>query len=246
MMMSFNRGRLTFSGVPIRLVISRAYDIKDFQISGGPSWIESERYDIDAKADEATAEELQKLPAEQAAKQMGLMLQSLLADRFQLRVSHATKELPIYALVVAKNGPKLHEAKAGDTYPNGLKGPDGRAAGQGGLMRMRPGQVIGQGRPLASLAEVLSQQLGRNVLDQTGLQGNYDFTLEWTPDPTPAGMMPMGPPPGGPGGDNAPPPEANGPSIFTAIQEQLGLKLEPTKGPVDVIVIDHIEKPSEN
>jgi uncharacterized protein (TIGR03435 family) len=156
MMFSFNRGRVTISGVPIRFVISRAYTVKDFQITGGPGWIESDRYDIDAKADEATAEELQKLPPEEAAKQMGLMLQSLLADRFQLRVSHATKELPIYALVVAKNGPMLQEAKAGDTYPNGLRGPDGRAAGRGGLMRMRPGEVIGQALPLSSLAEILS------------------------------------------------------------------------------------------
>ena len=98
---------------------------------------------------------------------------------------------------------------------------------------------------MASLARMLSQQLGRTVLDQTGLKGNYDFTLHWTPDQSQA-AMPMGPDGGKPATDNAPPPESSGPSIFTAIQEQLGLKLESTKGPVDVIVIDHIERPSEN
>jgi uncharacterized protein (TIGR03435 family) len=91
----------------------------------------------------------------------------------------------------------------------------------------------------------LAQQLGRNVLDRTGLKGNYDFTLKWTPDQSSAGMM-QGPPGGGPPPDNAPPPDASGPSVFTAVQEQLGLKLESTKGPVDILIIDHVEQPSEN
>ena len=107
-------------------------------------------------------------------------------------MSHGTKELPVYALVVAKNGPKLQEAKPGDTYPNGIKGPDGRALGHGGMMRMGPGQLTGQGVPMTFLVQQLSQQLGRTVLDQTGLKGNYDFTLKWTPDQSPAGDVSWG------------------------------------------------------
>ena len=111
-------------------------------------------------------EELQKLPPDQRLQQIRLMVQSLLADRFKLKVSHETKDLPEYALVVAKNDPKLKEAKPGDTYPNGIRGPDGRA--YPGTMRMERGQLTGQALPMASLAMILSKQLGRTVLDQTG------------------------------------------------------------------------------
>ena len=115
-------------------------------------------------------------------------------------------------------------------------------------MRMLPGQLDGQGISMQFVAENLSQRVGRTVLDQTGLKGNYDFTLKWTPDPGMGGgpgMMPA-PPGGGPAPDAPPPPDPNGPSIFTALQEQLGLKLESTKGPVEIIVIEHVEKPSED
>jgi uncharacterized protein (TIGR03435 family) len=242
----FQPGRFTTTGSTVKQLIALAYDVRDFQVTGGPSWITSNKYDIDAKEPEGFAEELEKLPPDQRHEKMGLLLQSLLADRFALKVSHATKELPAYALVVAKNGPKFQEAKAGDTYPNGMKGPDGRPVGGAGMMRMGPGELTGQGVPVTFLVHQLSQQLGRSVLDQTGLKGNYDFTLKWTPDPS-SGAMIQGPPGGAPGPDNAPPPpDASGPSIFTAVQEQLGLKLESTKGPVEILVIDHVEQPSEN
>jgi uncharacterized protein (TIGR03435 family) len=174
-------------------------------------------------------------------------MQALLADRLKLKLSHDSKELPVYALVVAKNGPKLQEAKPGDTYPNGIKAPDGKPAGGAGMMRMGPGQLTGQGLPMESLAQLLSEQLGRTVLDKTGLKGKYDFTMTWTPDPN-EGMMRMGPGPGpgGPPNNDAALPDSSGPSLFTAIQEQLGLKLDSTKGPVDILVVDHVEKPSEN
>jgi uncharacterized protein (TIGR03435 family) len=171
------------------------------------------------------------------------MIQSLLADRFKLKLIHETKELPAYALVVAKNGPKLHEAKPDDTYPNGIKGPDGQGHPQ--MMRMGPGELTGQGLSMASLVHLLSQQLGRNVLDHTGLKDKYDFTLKWAPEPG-EGMMLRGPEGGNPGAESAPPAESSGPSIFTAIQEQMGLKLESTKAPAEVLVIDHVERPSEN
>ena len=241
----FQPGRFTTTGATVKQLIGLAYNVRDFQVSGGPSWISSDKYDIDAKEPDALAEELAKLPPDQRREKMGLLIQSLLADRFKLKVSHGARDLPEYALVVAKNGPKLQEAKPGDTYPNGFKGPDGRALGHGGMMRMGPGQLTGQAVPMTFLVQQLSQQLGRTVLDQTGLKGNYDFTLKWTPDQSSVPMF-QGPPGGGPGPDNAPPPESSGPSIFTAVQEQLGLKLESTKGPVDILVIDHVEKPSEN
>jgi uncharacterized protein (TIGR03435 family) len=239
----FQPGRFVTTGTTVKQLIALAYDVRDLQVSGGPSWVDSERYNIEAKEPDSFAQELPKLAPAQRAAQLRLMVQSLLADRFKLKLRHESKELPVYALVVAKNGPKLHEAKPGDTYPNGMKGPDG--VGHAGMMRMGPGQLTGQGLPAESLARLLSQALGRTVMDQTGLKGSYDFTLQWTPEPTQGAML-KGPEGGKPVTDNAPPLESSGPSIFTAIQEQLGLKLESRKGPVDNLVIDHVEKPSEN
>jgi uncharacterized protein (TIGR03435 family) len=244
-MVSFQSGRYTLTGLTTKLLITVAYDLEDFQVSGGPSWISSDRYDVNAKVEDSVAAEWQKLPPNQRAEQLRVMLQSLLADRFELKVSHTSKDLPIYALVVAKNGPKLQEAKPSDTYPNGIKGLDGRPEGRAGVMRMWAGGILGQGISLASLAELLSRQLSRTVTDQTGLKGEYDIKLQWTPDQMSAAI------PLGPVGDNSrpdalPPPDSTGPSIYTAIQEQLGLRLESTKGPVEVLVIDHVERPSEN
>ena len=245
-------GKLNISGTTAKMLIANAYGVKDFQVSGGPSWIESERYDIDAKADDARIEEMRKMTPQDAAKQNQLMLQSLLADRFQLKVTHTTKELPAYALVVGKSGPKLQEAKPGANVPEGFKGPDGRPPKFPNMIRMGRGQLNAQGIQMTTLAAVLSQQLGRTVLDQTSLKGNYDISLQWTPDPGAPGMaggppgMNPGPPPGAGPTPDSPPPDTSGPSIFTAVQEQLGLKLDSTKGPVETIVIDHIERPSEN
>jgi uncharacterized protein (TIGR03435 family) len=239
----FQPGRYTANGVTTKHLITMAYNVKDFQLSGGPGWINSERYDIEAKEPDSIAEELPKLPPDQREEQSRLMLQLLLADRFKLKLSHTTKELPVYALVIAKNGPKLQQARPGDTYPKGIKGPDG--VGHAGVMRMGPGELTGQGIGIKFLVRLLSQQVGRDVLDQTGLKGNYDLTLKWTPEQG-EGMMLRGPEGGNPGPESAPPPESSGPSIFTAVQEQLGLKLESTKGPVEILVIDHIERPSEN
>jgi len=141
--------------------------------------------------------------------------------------------------VIAKNGPKLQESKPGDTYPNGFKGPDGHE-GMHGLLFTGKGQLTGQGVPIAILTQVLSEQLGRTVLDKTGLMGEYDFTLRWMPD------VSQTPPVGQQETDSTPSHESSGPSMFTAIQDQLGLRLESKKGPVEVLVIDHVERPSEN
>jgi uncharacterized protein (TIGR03435 family) len=162
-------------------------------------------------------------------EKQALLLQSLLADRFGLKVSQQSKELPVYALVVAKGGPRFQQAKPEDKRPD---------------IRLGAGQLTFLACPMAIVVAVMSNQMHRTVLDQTGLKGNYDFAIQWRKDQTMWGMPrePRGVDPG----PDAAPPDPSGPSFFTALQEQLGLKLESTKGPVDVIVIDHIERPSEN
>jgi len=230
-MLMFTPNGFSATNAPLREIIRLAYQVPEFQMSGGPPWINSERYDIEAKVDSSAAEQLRHLDQDQHRQ----MLQSLLEDRFQLKVHQETKELPVYALLVGKNGPKLHEAKPDDTYPDGIK--DEAGVGRAGLMRMGPGRIKAQGLPMATVVRLLSQQLGRTVLDKTGLMGNYDIELQWTPDNIPASMI---------GPDGKPTPEISGPSVFTAMQEQLGLKLESQKGPVEVLMINRVERPSEN
>jgi uncharacterized protein (TIGR03435 family) len=163
------------------------------------------------------------------------MLRALLAERFNLKLHQETKDLPVYELVIAQNGPKLQEAKPGETYPNGIQGPSGRATA--GLIKMGPGAITGQGVPIGSLVRQLTQQLGRNVLDKTGLKGIYDFTLKWSPD---ASQSPTGSQQG------ARSPESTESPIFTSIQDQLGLRLVPQQAPVEILVIDHAEQPAQN
>lgn len=236
-------GGLNVNNVPLKELIVIAWSIQPFQLSGGPPWIESARYDISAKPEHKSERD-----------QVLLMLQSLLADRFQLKIHHETKELPVYALVLAnkdgKLGPQLTESKESSCPefdpakppppPDPGKPPTLRCGG----MMMGPDRVTAMAVEVAQLVAVLARTLGRTIVDKTGLTGKYDLQAQWTPDQAqllqafPGG----GPPPGMP----APQFDPNGPSIFTALQEQLGLKLESQKGPVDVIVIDHVERPSEN
>jgi uncharacterized protein (TIGR03435 family) len=269
-------GGFRATNVALRMLMRMAYGIQDFQISGGPAWLNSDRFDIEAKTDGPPEKEPWKLSEEQRKAFLDrrrLMVQALLADRFQLKTHRETKELPVYALVVAKNGPKLKEdiftppadmarpgppdAKPEPKEPNGPESKDRMVMQRGPMpkglgMRMRPGQLTAQAVPLSNLVEMLSNVLGRTVIDKTGLKKTYDFDLQWTPDES-QGQMFRGPEggkggPGGPGSggpDGAPPPES-GPSIFTAIQEQLGLKLESQKGPVEILVIDSVERPTEN
>jgi len=224
-------GRFVANGINLSLLIQQAYGVRDFQISGGPSWIRSERFNISAKPDAETAAAIQRgngNPFDRNSA-MSAMLEALLVDRFHLKITRETKELPIYTLVVAKGGPKMKEAT--------------QEAAEGG----RPQNSMGRGRlnfqrgPMSILAMQLSNQLGRTVVDKSGLTGNYDYTLEWTPDP---GQQQLGPREVG-GPEREAPADPNGPSIFTALQE-LGLKLESTKGPVEILVIDHVAKPTEN
>jgi uncharacterized protein (TIGR03435 family) len=240
--MSTPRGRLTAWNARIRNYVAFAYHVQTFQVTGGPGWVDSDKYNIEAKEDEAVTEKIEKLPYQQRMDQLRLMVQSLLAERFQIKVSHQTREGPAYALVVTKDGPKFQGQKPGEQYPNGIAGPNGVPMGSH-AMGLGPGGLRGQGISMAQLVGALSGQVSRRVLDQTGLKGVYNISLHWTPDP---GANPMATGRGISGADAAPPPDSPGPSIFAAIQEQLGLKLEPTKAPVEIIVIDHIERPSEN
>jgi uncharacterized protein (TIGR03435 family) len=214
----------------LKAIISNAYGIRQDLISGAPGWTESTQYDIEAKEGESVAAALQKLSNEQRADQIRLMLQALLADRFHLKVNHVVKELPVYELVIAKGGFKLKEADPNNAYAGGIKGPDGVS----GVLLTGAGRLTAQAIQMSMLVTNLSYQVDRTVVDKTGLTGKYDFTLKWTPD---QGLSTL--PPGAES-------DSSGPSIFTAIQEQLGLKLESTKGLVQTLVIDHVERPSEN
>jgi uncharacterized protein (TIGR03435 family) len=239
----FTREGVSATGVTLQSLIQGAHGVGDHQISEAPDWVKSEQYDIEATVDKSVADELGKLSEDQRKVATQRMLQALLADRFKLTLHRETTVLPVYALVIAENGPKLQESKPGETYPNGFAGPD---RGGAGMMKITMdgtmGQLAGQGVSLTSLAQALSQRLGRSVLDKTGLRGSYDFTLQW---PTDEGLVPRvkAAQDGKQGADSSPSP---GPSIFTAIQEQLGLKLQSQKAPVEILVIDHAETPSKN
>jgi len=232
-MILFTPDGLTATRVTLKFLVKMAYRVEDDQIVGGPKWFDSNTYDVEAKVDSSEVAELSKLNENQRS----LMLQQLLADRFQLALHRENRDLPVYALVIAKSGPKLQEAKPGDTYPNGLKGRDGAPIGHAGPMTWGSGRLIGQGIPISSMVPALSQQLGRIVQDRTGLTGKYDVKLKWAPDEPQRGQA---------GPDSGLAAESPTASIFTAIQEQLGLKLESRKAPVEVLVIELAESPSAN
>lgn len=239
----FTPDGLSATNGTLQMLINAAYGVEPNQVSGAPSWANTDRYDVEAKMDSSTIDDLRKLNEDDRRVARQHMLQALLAERFKLTLHRETKELPIYELVVAKDGPRFHEAKPGDTYPNGIKGPDGQS--HGGTMFMGPEGFTAQGIPISNFVQHLKRQLGRNVVDKTGLTGKYDFTLKWTPDESQGAMFKRAEG-GQPGAEATSTPESSGPSIFTAIQEQLGLKMESQKGPVEIYVIDHAEKPSED
>jgi uncharacterized protein (TIGR03435 family) len=246
-------GTISAENVPLKLLIQQAYSVRPFQVQGLPGWTDSERYDLHAKARvDGPPEALNRESMNKSMAEMWVMLQALLEDRFQLKFHRETKELPVYALSIAKGGPKLQKADC-FLYDPGNPPPPA-AAGQ-----KRPNfcgnigmGVSGSNRTLdaagvtmKSLIErALPNIVGRMVIDKTGLTDTFNVHMEWAPD------APM-PVQAGAGGSNdpgrsAPSTDNAGPSIFSAIQEQLGLKLESTKGPVEVLVIDHVEKPSAN
>lgn len=203
---------------PVSFLMAFAYGVHARQISGGPAWLDSDCFDITGKPE---------AEGQPNVAQLRTMIQKLLADRFKLTFHHEKRELSVYAITVGKTGSKLMKS-GGD--PNGLPG----------LGFGRPGMMFAQNAKMSDLAETFQATvLDRPVVDQTALEGRYDFQLKWTPDETQFTGMGLKLPPAAENPD-APP------DLFTAIQEQLGLKLVATKASVDVLVIDRAEKPSEN
>lgn len=225
-------GGLKIVNAHLKGIIAFAYDVhNNSQISGGPGWIESERFDILAKPPEAAESntDVRQMTADQRKllqERIRERLRALLAERFQLTIHRETKELPVYALVAAKNGPKLKESTG-----------DGSQ-----MLRGTRGELTAERVTMQMFVNNLSRSVGRPVLDKTGLKGTYDFKLEYAPDS--GGAPGKGGPSEGPAPASSP--ELSGPSIFTALQAQLGLRLESQKGPVEIIVIDRVEKPSAN
>jgi uncharacterized protein (TIGR03435 family) len=197
-------GRFTATNVSLRLLVSRAFGVAEFQVERGPGWVDSAKYDITARAD---------TPVEMSREELRPCLQVLLTERFQLRFHRETKEGSVYSLVVGKNGPKLREHFGAGTSGIGASSEAGKA------------EITGTKVTMARLAEYLSGQAGRPVVDNTHLQGEYDFRVEWATEETIT---------------------SSDPSLFTALQDQLGLKLDAMRGPVEIIVIDSAERASAN
>jgi uncharacterized protein (TIGR03435 family) len=204
----FEPQRMSWTNVPLKNLIQAAYHLQSYQLLGAPVWASADTWDLDART-ESPATMQQKME----------MLQTLLADRFQLKFHRETRDLPQYKLVLAKSGPKLQPAKESDQ--------DATRVGRG--LIQNPHMTIER------LAGFLQGELGRPVLDETALTGSYSVKLEWIPDegqPNSQGAIPSA--------------DSTGPTIFSAVQEQLGLKLEALKGPIEVLIIDRVEKPSAN
>jgi uncharacterized protein (TIGR03435 family) len=232
-------GRFEANNIPIQLFIAQAYNVKTFEIYGAPAWLATDGFDVSAKM-EAPG----KKSAEEARADMLLRLQVLLEDRCALKVHRETKELPVYALTIVKSGVKLKTPNCVTFDINNRPLPPG--AGQprpnycGNWRTGRTGANLtfaGTGIAMKDLVRWLAGTTERTVIDKTGYTEMFDAAMEWAPDSPLPSADPSKP---------APPADTTGPSIFTALQEQLGLKLESTKGPVEVLVIDHVEKPSAN
>ena len=199
-------GRIMMDNLTLKQIILQAYRLKEYQLTGGPNWLDTDRFHIDAKAESKVKSE-----------QLMMMLQNLLAERFQLVAHRQKKEMAAYALVVAKGGPKamkLSEVSGSNTNSNGLK-------------------LTAHPASMEILAAFLSRQVDMPVVDETDLKGNFDFTLEWSTER----MQQKA--------------DADGtalavPTLFAALPQQLGLRLESRKVPIDILVIDRAEKPSEN
>lgn len=211
-------GTLAATGITLRRLMMTAYNVQGFRIVGGPAWVASRRWDLQAKPSRAASSD-----------QIRPMLRALLEDRFQLH-SHSEKQtMPVYELSVDRKGSKLQKVKKGETKPE---------------VRVSPGSIQLTKATAATFASQLSYAVGRPVIDKTSLSGEFDFALEWTPEPgedggpTGAGL-PLGT-------REQPASTPDGPSIFTAIPEQLGLRLKSGRGPVEAIVIDGVQMPSAN
>jgi uncharacterized protein (TIGR03435 family) len=239
-------GRINYTGLPLMFILAGAYDVKNFQING-PSWLDSERFDITATVAPGTTKE-----------QARVMMQNLLAERFHLTLHREKKEMQGYELTVAKGGAKLKESAPDAVEPPvPQSGPPKRdangrpvLAGPGLLMNIQMtakgpmALMAAKSQPLSQLVQALSNQLKMPVVDKTGLTGKYDFDVEFSPDLAGMGVTP---PTGGGSAAGTPTVDESGPDMMTAIRQQLGLKLDAKKMPVEMIVIEHIDKvPTEN
>ncbi len=214
----------------LQTIIQEAYGVQASQIAHAPEWIKTAAYDVQIETGDKANDAGREESPEQRRARGQRVLQGILAGRFKLNVHREIRELPSYALVIAEDGGKLQPAKPAGSYPDGIKGPEGRLMGTSMRMKLDGGQAVGmdvRNASTADLASQLSRQLGSVVVDKTGLTGNYDFALNWTSDAS----------------QN---PEASASSLFTALQEQLGLKLEPQKAPMEVLIIDHVERQAKN
>lgn len=212
-------------GASLQTLMQLAYHVQDTQVAGFPDWSESAKFDIDAKVDKAATDQWGKLSEDQRGALAQQMLQGLLADQFKLKVHQEARDLPVYELTVAESGSKLQ------------KQPDGKH----GLMKFGMGELTSSSAPLELLTAQLSMRLGRTVVDKTGLKGNYAYSLHWTPDAEEQARMHRNEliaPDTSAASSSAPP-------LLTAIQEQLGLNLQPSTNRVQVLVIDHIEEPGQ-
>jgi uncharacterized protein (TIGR03435 family) len=234
-------GRVNWTNASLRDIIREAYRLKDYQISG-PDWLGTERYNLVAK-----------LPDGAPESQKGPMLQTLLAERFHLTVHREKRYLPAYSLTVAKGGVKMKEFVEGsEGAAEPVKsGPEAaaqmRGAGKGAAVRTSFGRIQVEGVTSAGLAEILSAHMDRPVVDETSLTATYDVALNWTPETGDGTIVSMKIAMARQRGEEVKVPEASGPTLPVAIQQQLGLKMDAKKLPIEVLVVDHAEKvPTEN
>jgi bla regulator protein BlaR1 len=240
----FKPDSLTAKNQTLQELLKFAYEVQANQISGGPDWIATARFNVEAKLDDATVAELKKLSPEQQKMERDLMFQNLLADQFKVALHRESRLLPAQVLVIAKNGPKIQPAKPGDTYPNGIKGPDGLPAGPHKFHFGEEGVIV-QALPMSFVANNLAMHLEQPVVDRTGLTGDYDFALRFPPRGEAAvhnseqmraketTTMPV---------DSI---SAHA-MLLSAIEDQLGLKVEPQTVLLPVLIVDRAEKPATN
>jgi uncharacterized protein (TIGR03435 family) len=234
-------GRLAITGMPLRELVKFAYSLQDFQLEGGPAWARTDFWNVEARAEEPPS------PNPNQPNMAAVRLRSLLEDRFQLRAHRESRDVPVYELTISKRGSKMklsadqtpaRPPEPGEPQPLPIK-PSGSM--DRFSLRVGRGSLEAVAMDMPRIIQALSSILRRTVVDKTGLKGLYDVKLQWTPE---GGVVPA------PGlvGPVAPdvPVDRDGPTLFTAIQEQLGLNLESAKAPVEVLVIDSVQRPSEN
>ena len=209
--------RYSASNTSLKSLIRYAWDLQsEDAVIGLPGWAESARFDIEAKADADAVAEMKKMKPDDSSAMRRAMMQAMLIERFQLKVHGETRELPVFLLEIAKGGSKL------TAFDDNVKTEDGKS--RGGSMGIDNGHMVATGVPMDNLARTLARRLHRTVVDRTGLKGKYDFTMDFPREDA----------------------QETGPSVFTVIQETLGLKLDAAKAPVPVVVVDRVEQPSEN